>query len=69
MEKAVTYYAVELMKSNISFEVEQSLKVDFISSLIKGELSSLIEVDQRAASFGLDPTVAYRIVIFEIDFL
>ncbi len=69
VEKAVTYYAVELMKSNISFEVEQNLKVDFISSLIKGELSSPVEVGQRAASFGLDPTVKYRIVVFEIDFL
>jgi sugar diacid utilization regulator len=69
VEKAVTYYALELMRYNISFEVEQNLKADFITSLIKGELSSPFEVGQRAASFGLDPIVKYRIVVFEIDLL
>ncbi|GAB6171230.1 hypothetical protein JCM15765_07080 [Paradesulfitobacterium aromaticivorans] len=69
VEKAVTYYALELMKSNISFEVEQNLKVEFISSLLKGEISSPSEVGQRAASFGLDPSVPYIIVIFDINFL
>jgi sugar diacid utilization regulator/GAF domain-containing protein len=69
LDKAITYYVLELMKSKISFEVEQNLKVDFINSLIKGELSSPVEVSQRAASFGLDPTVKCRIVVFEIDFL
>lgn len=69
VEKAVTYYALELMKSNISFEVEQNLKAEFISSLLKGEISSQNEAGKRAASFGLDPSMPYIIVIFDINFL
>lgn len=65
-ERASTIIALEFLKSNDLFNMEQSLKGDFIENLILNTSPEYIE--KCCAIYGLKVNGTYRTIIFSFDF-